>query len=273
MDYHDFLSTKRFVAPAVGKEPGPIHPALFPFQADLTRWAVRKGRAALFATTGMGKTAMQLEWARQLGERTLILAPLAVAQQTVREGDKFGIAVTYARSQEQAAPEGITITNYEMLHHFDPRAFGAVVLDESGILKNFSGTVKRRIIAAFRGMPYKLSCTATPAPNDTIELCNQADFLEIMTPAEMVSTFFTPKGQDSAATLTRAVSEHATARGRAEGMLEGVREELWLSAKAYHEIVPTGVHQLWSGTWEDCPAPICQHTAAVWRDSAPKEEA
>ena len=142
---------------------------------------------------------MQIEWARQLGERTLILAPLAVAQQTVREGVAMGIPVTYARSQAAAAPNGITITNYEMLGHFDPAAFGAVVLDESGILKNYSGVVKRSIIAAFRQTPYRLSCTATPAPNDAVELCNQADFLGVMTPAEMISTFFTPKGQDSAA--------------------------------------------------------------------------
>ena len=106
---------------------------------------------------------MQIEWARQLGERTLILAPLAVAQQTVREGVAMGIPVTYARSQAAAAPNGITITNYEMLGHFDPAAFGAVVLDESGILKNYSGVVKRSIIAAFRQTPYRLSCTATPA--------------------------------------------------------------------------------------------------------------
>lgn len=188
--YAAFLASKARPVGQVGpSEVGPVSPLLFPFQRDLVQWAVRKGRAALFADTGLGKTFMQLEWARLLGERTLILAPLAVAEQTIREAARLGIEVRYARTQAEAA-DGITITNYERLDRFDPRAFGAVVLDESSILKAFSGVTKRALIAAFAETKYRLACTATPAPNDIEELCNHAHFLGVMTPAEMRSTFF-----------------------------------------------------------------------------------
>lgn len=188
--YAEFLASKRAIVPAVGpSEVGTVNPILFPFQRDLVTWAVRKGRAALFADTGLGKTFMQLEWARLLGERTLILAPLAVAQQTIREAERLGITVTYARSQAETS-DGITITNYERLDRFDPKAFGAVVLDESSILKAFSGVTKRALVATFAETKYRLACTATPAPNDIEELCNHAHFLGVMTPAEMRSTFF-----------------------------------------------------------------------------------
>lgn len=189
--YADFLASKNRLAPNHGPsiDPGDVHPLLFPFQRDLVRWAVRKGRAALWADTGLGKTFMQLEWARLIGERTLILAPLAVAQQTIREAARLGIDVVYARHQGEAGA-GITITNYERLERFDPAAFGAVVLDESSILKAFSGVTKRALIRSFASTPYRLSCSATPAPNDIEELCNHAHFLGVMTPAEMRSTFF-----------------------------------------------------------------------------------
>lgn len=181
-DYGDFLTTKALRAPASGHDvlPGAIHERLFPFQRDLVRWAVRKGRAALFADTGLGKTGMQLEWARLTGERALILAPLAVAQQTVREAALLGIDVGYARHQGEAA-DGITITNYERLDRFDPSAFGAVVLDESSILKSFDGKTRTALIASFANTPWRLACTATPAPNDIAELANHAEFLSVMT--------------------------------------------------------------------------------------------
>ena len=190
--YAEFLKSKLIVVPSAGMDVHPdlLHPDLFPFQKDLTRWSLRKGRAALLADTGLGKSAMQLEWARLTGERALILAPLAVARQTVREGEKWGIPVTYARAQHQAAPDGITITNYEMLPQFDPSQFGAVVLDETGILKNFEGKVRTGLIKAFADTPYKLACTATPAPNDIAELANHAEFLGVMTRVEMLATFF-----------------------------------------------------------------------------------
>lgn len=190
--YHAFLASKRKVVADAGVivEPGQIHPSLFDFQRDITAWALRKGRAAIFADTGLGKTRMQVEWARLTGERSLILAPLAVAQQTVREAAQMGVTVTYARHQGESPESGITISNYERIHRFDPAAFGAVVLDESGILKSFSGTTKKLLVSSFKATPYRLACTATPAPNDLEELCNHADFLGWMKPSEMRSTFF-----------------------------------------------------------------------------------
>src|SRR5216117_4146659 len=122
MTYADFLAAKRPIAHAIGpSDPGEVHPILFPFQRDLVRWAVRKGRAALFADTGLGKTFMQIEWARLIGERTLIVAPLSVARQTVHEADKIGQTVTYTRGD---LIDGISITNYEMIEHFDPADYG-----------------------------------------------------------------------------------------------------------------------------------------------------
>lgn len=195
IDYAAFLDNKRLTSSASGFEVEleALHPDLFAFQRDLVRWALRKGRCALFCTTGMGKTAMQLEWARHVhrvtGRPVLILAPLAVAQQTVAEGHKFGIDVTYARAQTDAAP-GLTIANYEMLSHFDPSAFAGVVLDESSILKALEGKTRAALTAAFRATPYRLCCTATPAPNDHAELANHAEFLGIMSRVEMLAAFF-----------------------------------------------------------------------------------
>lgn len=189
--YADFLQGKALRAPSSGHdvESAAVHPRLFPFQRDLVRWAVRKGRAALFADTGLGKTGMQLEWARLTGQRTLVLAPLAVARQTIREGALLGIDVAYARNQGEAS-DGITITNYERLGAFDPTAFGAVVLDESSILKAFEGQTRTALIEAFRATPYRLACTATPAPNDIAELANHAEFLSVMSRVEMLAAFF-----------------------------------------------------------------------------------
>lgn len=187
--YEAFLASKRRLVGNEGIEPGEVHPSLFPFQRDIVRWAVRKGRAAIFADVGLGKTRMQVEWARLLGQRTLILSPLAVAHQTIREAAAIGVEVVYAKDQSEAG-SGISITNYERLERFDAGAFGAVVLDESSILANFSGITKRLLVEMFAETPYRLCCTATPAPNDLEELCNHADFLGWMSPAEMRSTFF-----------------------------------------------------------------------------------
>jgi DNA modification methylase/superfamily II DNA or RNA helicase len=168
-------------------EPDAIHESLFPFQRDLVRWAIRKGRAAIFADTGLGKTRMQIEWARLTGERALIVAPLAVAQQTVREASEIGVEVVYARAPIDAQ---ITITNYEMLDKFHAEDYGAVVLDESSILKNHTGATRNALIEAFAETPYRLACTATPAPNDVQEFANHAEFLGIMSRVEMLATFF-----------------------------------------------------------------------------------
>lgn len=190
-DYQQFLNTKKIVYGTYGKSiaKDSINPILFPFQRDLTYWALKKGRCAIFADTGLGKTFMQLEWARLIGENTLIVAPLSVARQTANEGKKINVTVNYARSQEQVKP-GITITNYEMIEHFDPSFFGAVVLDESSILKSIDGKTKSKLIEMFAATPFKLCCTATPAPNDIAELANHAEFLGIMNRTDMLATFF-----------------------------------------------------------------------------------
>lgn len=187
-DYASFLDSKRLKVHAVGPTiDGEPHPMLFPFQRDLVRWAVRKGRAALFADTGLGKTFMQLEWARLIGERALIVAPLSVARQTIREAAKLGLEVTYSRD---GTVHPLTITNYEMVPHFDPADFGAVVLDESSILKSLDGKTRRTLTEMFADTPYRLACTATPAPNDISEIGNHAEFLGVMTHSEMLSAFF-----------------------------------------------------------------------------------
>lgn len=201
MEYAEFLQQKHIIAIDSGFEPSNINNMLFGFQKDIDRWACRKGKAAIFADCGLGKTPMQLEWARQVYEaekgNILILAPLAVSKQTKREGEKFGIEANICREQADAKP-GINITNYEMLEHFDPDKFVGIVLDESSILKSFTGKIRTQIIEAFASVPYKLSCTATPAPNDYMELGNQSEFLGVMSRTEMLSTFFVHDGGDTA---------------------------------------------------------------------------
>lgn len=191
-DYREFLAEKaqRGADCGIAVAPGRLHPALFPFQRDLTAWALRKGRAAVFADTGLGKTGIQCEWARQLDVPTLILAPLSVARQTVGIArDLLGLEVRYVRSQAECGA-GISITNYEMLEHFDPAAFGAVVLDESSILKAMDGATRATLTAAFADTPYRLCCTATPAPNDIAEIGNHAEFLGVCRRTEMLASYF-----------------------------------------------------------------------------------
>jgi len=165
---------------------------LFDFQKDLTVWALRKGRAAIFADTGLGKTFMQLEWARLSDKKTIIIAPLSVARQTVREAQKIDCQVYYVRNQSQAdnSPAQIYITNYEMIEKFNPSAFGAVVLDESSILKGLDGKTRRKLTDMFSETPLRLCCTATPAPNDIAEIANHAEFLGVMSRADMLAAFF-----------------------------------------------------------------------------------
>lgn len=201
-DYQDFLSSKRITAAPVGftVAPDQISSALFDYQRDVVRWSLKRGRAAIFSRYGTGKTPMQLEWSQHVCQQTggdvLILAPLAVAQQTRREGEKFGIPANVCRSQADVKP-GINISNYEMLPHFEPSHFAGVVLDESSILKAYDGKTRTAIIEAFAKTPYRLACTATPAPNDHMELGNHAEFLGIMSRTEMLSMFFTHDGGDT----------------------------------------------------------------------------
>ncbi|MFN7133791.1 MAG: hypothetical protein ACK4N5_17070, partial [Myxococcales bacterium] len=176
-----------------GVEPRELSPRMYAFQRDIVSWAIRRGRAAIFADCGMGKSLMQLEWARQVtlatGGNVLVLAPLAVAGQTVREGERFGIPARYCRSQVEVQP-GITVTNYERLDAFEPAAFAGVVLDESSVLKAFMGKTKRALIGAFADTRFRLACTATPAPNDVVELGNHAEFLGVMESSQMLSRWF-----------------------------------------------------------------------------------
>ncbi len=189
--YQEFLARKSTQWLGCGRnvDDHEIHHALYPFQRTIVRWALGKGRAAIFADCGLGKTLMQLEWARLVGGRVLILAPLAVAAQTVREGERFGISCRYLKSEDPAA-RGIIITNYERLDHFNPAGFDGIVLDESSILKSYMGHTKRQILDSFKETRWKLACTATPAPNDHMELGNHAEFLNVMPSNEMLSRWF-----------------------------------------------------------------------------------
>ena len=200
--YEEYVSAKRKAVPDSGFDPEDVNDKLFGFQKEIVRWACRKGKSAIFADCGMGKTAMQIEWARQVCEhvggdsKVLVLAPLAVAQQTRREGAKFGVDVTMCRCAGDVK-QGVNVTNYEMLHAFDPSVFCGVVLDESSILKTYTGKTRNEIISAFSDTPYKLACTATPSPNDYMELGNHSEFVGAMTRSEMLSMFFVHDGGDT----------------------------------------------------------------------------
>ena len=192
MNYSEFLATKQRRVAEIGLsiEPGDIHPMLHGWQNEIVRWAVRRGRAAVWADTGLGKTVMQLEWARLSGSRVLIVAPLAVCAQTVRESAKLGIEAHYVRSDAAAIGAGMWVTNYEMVEHFNPDALDAVVLDEASILKQSDGKTRTRLISHFANVKHRMTCTATPAPNDIEELTNQAEFLGIIPRTEMLAAYF-----------------------------------------------------------------------------------
>lgn len=191
--YLDFLASKVISDPCTGMADIPDLPdCLFPHQRDIVAWALRRGRAALFAGTGLGKSVMELAWAqavsRHTGKPVLHLAPLAVSAQMVREAEKFGIPA------HMGDGEGICVTNYQKLDHFDLSRFGAIILDESSILKSTDGHYRNRLIAASQSIPFRLAATATPAPNDFMELGNHAEFLGIMSYTDMLTTFFVHDG-------------------------------------------------------------------------------
>lgn len=194
MDYESFVSAKRRSEVATGHAPGPLNEHLFDFQHAIVSWAVRRGRAAIFADTGLGKTLMQLSWADEVASHTggmvLLLAPLAVSEQTIDQGATFGIDVRRVPHGGTPDAPGVWITNYERMDAIDFASLHGLVLDESSILKAHDGKTRSRIITSAQGIPYRLSCTATPSPNDFEELGNQCEFLGVMTRTEMLATYF-----------------------------------------------------------------------------------
>ncbi len=194
MDYESFVASKRRAEVATGHKPGQLNEHLFDFQAAIVEWAVRRGRAAIFADTGLGKTLMQLSWADEVASQTggivLVLAPLAVSEQTIEQGRTFGIEVSRVVQGGTPTGPGVWITNYERMDSIDFTELHGLVLDESSILKAHDGKTRQRIIEAAQGVPYRLSCTATPSPNDFDELGNQCEFLGVMTRTEMLATYF-----------------------------------------------------------------------------------
>lgn len=199
--YQQFLARKAIVDQATGLGGDLLLPeVMFPFQRDITRWALKRGRAAVFAGTGLGKSLMELAWAdavhRETGKNILHLAPLAVSSQMIREAGKFGIVARQVRSQSDCLA-GNNVTNYQKLEHFDLSEFGGVILDESSILKNVDGHYRTRLIEACADIPFRLAATATPAPNDFMELGNHAEFLGVMSYTDMLATFFVHDGGDT----------------------------------------------------------------------------
>lgn len=199
--YQKFLETKQVAAVESGFTGDLSGYPLFDYQNAIVDWALRRGRAAVFADTGLGKTIMQTAWADQVvrhtGKPVLLLAPLAVSYQTVKKSAEYGITAKMAISQADVTEPGIYVTNYEKLDHFDAESFSGVVLDESSILKGMNGSTRQKITEAFSRTPYRLSCTATPSPNDHMELGTQSEFLGVMRQLEMLAMYFIHDGGDT----------------------------------------------------------------------------
>lgn len=211
MTYEQHLAAKFAYAPTAGFDADVIEPWLFPHQAHTVKWALAGGRRAVFLDTGLGKTRIELAWAdhvaRHTGGRVLILAPLAVGAQTVREAEAVGlVGVVFARCPEDAVAARIIVTNYDNLDKWDGIELAGVVLDESSILKSFMGKLRSRLIDRVQEVPYRLACTATPAPNDFDELGNHSEFLGLYRRVEMLSRFFV---NDLSDTGTWRIKNHA----------------------------------------------------------------
>lgn len=212
MDYTKFLDKKSYedIPSGLDFSMEEMNPMMFPFQKAVTRWALKRGRAGLFLATGLGKSICQLDWCQKItgktNKPTLIVAPLAVAEQFCREGEKFGINVNHCRDDSQVKPYCVNVTNYEILHKIDCRKFIGVSLDESSILKQFDGKYRTTIIDTFSKTPYRLAASATPSPNDYMELGNQSQFLGILPYHEMLATFFV---HDSGKTQKWRLKKHA----------------------------------------------------------------
>lgn len=199
--YQRFLESKRVFAQPCGFEPTePINPMLFPFQRDIVKWALKRGKAAIFAHTGLGKGPIQMEWARHVflhtGGNVMILAPLAVAQQFKREAAKFGIDVTLCETQSDVR-HGINVTNYDRLEHFDIESFTGVAMDESSCIKDWTSATTQTLIDRLKNTPYKLCSTATPSPNSHDELGTHAELLDVMSRTQMLAMFFEHDGGET----------------------------------------------------------------------------
>lgn len=201
MKYEDFLRRKAVSDVYGGFAYDDLNPNLFDFQNAIVHWALKKSRAAIFADTGLGKTLMQLSWAdavcKYTGGKVLIVTPLCIAPQTLNEGLNFGIISKYCRHPSETLNDNIIIVNYEMLDYFDASDYIGVVLDESSILKGIDSKTRSQVIKKFENVPYRLSCTATPSPNDYMELGSQAEFLGVMKHTEMLAMFFTHDGKET----------------------------------------------------------------------------
>lgn len=259
MNYEDYVAEKLVRVQPTGFEHGALHDGLFPHQEALTGWALRRGRCAVFADTGLGKTRIQLEWAARVHEHTgkdvLILAPLAVAMQTAQEGVALGVGVTVCRDQSDVN-QGVNITNYERLHKFIPSHFGAVVLDESSCIKHHDTKTLKMLLDAFVDTPFKLCATATPAPNDWTELGTHAEFLGICTRTEMLSEFFVHDGGE---TQSWRLKGHA-------------REEFWRWVSTWAALVRTPDDLGFDGSAYILP-PLKTHEHIVRADNEDAQDA
>jgi len=198
MEYNEFLKAKVTSIPPSGiNEFDQLATGMFDHQTAITKWALRRGRAAIFAGTGLGKSIMQLSWAKQVSHHTgkpvLILTPLAVTHAIKKDANKFGIEATIVKVEDDVT-NGVNITNYQKLSHFDMSQFSGVVLDEASILKNEKGAYRTKLINDCKEIPFRLCATATPSPNDFMELGNQSEFLGIMSYTDMLAMFFVHDG-------------------------------------------------------------------------------
>lgn len=247
MSYQEFVSKKLGEIESQGISATLKDYGLFPHQSDLVNWALRRGRAAIFADTGLGKSRMQVAWADMIasetGSRVIILAPLAVAEQTVEEAASIGVTIQHAREEVDAEGHQIVITNYDRLHKFDCSKFGAVVLDESSIIKHHTAKTLQTLLETFRNTPYRLACTATPAPNDWTELGNHAEFLGVRSRVEMLAEFFVHDGGDTQVWRLKGHARHLFWRWVASwGAMVRSPADLGHDASAY-ELPPLNVHQ------------------------------
>jgi hypothetical protein len=254
MNYDDFVRRKLGTTQRKGIDASLGDYGMFPHQIDLTKWALRRGSAAIFADTGLGKTRMQIGWADTINRTThgdvLILAPLAVAEQTVEEAASVGVQITHARDDSQIRP-GINITNYDRLHKFDTDRFRAVVLDESSIIKHHDAKTLGILMGAFRDTPFKLCATATPAPNDWTELGTHAEFLGVRSRAEMLAEYFT---HDASETQVWRLKGHA-------------RQAFWQWVASWGAMVRSPIDLGHDGSmYELPPLHVHQHTVASRHD-------